>query len=162
MFTKQHWNKFCLKVTLHAHDTFAEALLSEHCSYFLIKVSSTETCSFTKNAHARTHARASEHTHTQQITQCAPATRGQTSEHIIYVCKILESQGSSLIHHITARGGDWPPHQRRTGSQLFKCILKIHQIYRLSKTELDNPCTRPERNSSSCGINSDIFKTILL
>jgi hypothetical protein len=33
----------------------------------------------------------------------------QTSEHIIYVCKILEEQRSSLIQHITARGGDWPP-----------------------------------------------------
>jgi ribonuclease HI len=32
-----------------------------------------------------------------------------TSERIIYVCKILESQRSSLIQHITARGGDWPP-----------------------------------------------------
>jgi hypothetical protein len=39
-----------------------------------------------------------------------PCNEGtQTSDHIIYVCKILESQRSSLIHHITARGGDWPP-----------------------------------------------------
>ena len=33
----------------------------------------------------------------------------QTSEHIIYECKILESQRSSLIQHITARGREWPP-----------------------------------------------------
>jgi hypothetical protein len=33
----------------------------------------------------------------------------QTSEHIIYVCKILESQRSSLIQHVKARGGDWLP-----------------------------------------------------
>jgi len=32
----------------------------------------------------------------------------QTPEHIIYECKILESQRSSLIRHIMARGGDWP------------------------------------------------------
>ena len=43
----KHWNKFCLKVTLHALDTVAEALLSEHCSYFLIHISFTESCSFT-------------------------------------------------------------------------------------------------------------------
>jgi hypothetical protein len=92
-----------------------------------------------------------------------PCNEGmQTYEHIIYVCTILESQRSSLIKQIMARGGDWPPHQRRTGSQIFKCVFKIHQIYRLSETELDNPCTRPERNSSSCVISSDIFITILL
>jgi hypothetical protein len=33
----------------------------------------------------------------------------QTHEYIIYVCKILESQISSLIRHITATGGGWPP-----------------------------------------------------
>jgi hypothetical protein len=36
-----------------------------------------------------------------------PCNEGmQTSEHIIYGCKILESQRSSLIKHITARRGD--------------------------------------------------------
>jgi hypothetical protein len=51
---------------------------------------------------------------------------------------------------------------RRTGSQIFKCIFKIHQMYILSETELGSPCTRPERNSSSCVISSDIFLTISL
>jgi hypothetical protein len=39
-----------------------------------------------------------------------PCNEGpQTSQHIIHVCKILESQRSSLIQYIMARGGDWPP-----------------------------------------------------
>jgi len=39
-----------------------------------------------------------------------PCNEGtQTSEHIIYDCKILESQRRSLIQHIMVRGGDWPP-----------------------------------------------------
>ena len=39
-----------------------------------------------------------------------PCNEGvQTPEHIIYECKILESQRSSLIRHVTARGGEWPP-----------------------------------------------------
>jgi hypothetical protein len=39
-----------------------------------------------------------------------PCNEGaQTPEHIIYECKILESQRSSLIRHITARGGNWLP-----------------------------------------------------
>jgi ribonuclease HI len=33
----------------------------------------------------------------------------QTPEHVIYECKILEFQRSSLIQDITARGGNWPP-----------------------------------------------------
>jgi len=39
-----------------------------------------------------------------------PCNEGmQTSEHIIYVYNILKSQISSLIKHITARGGEAPP-----------------------------------------------------
>jgi hypothetical protein len=71
-----------------------------------------------------------------------PCNEGmQTSEHIIYLYKILDSQRSSLIKHMTARGGDLSLHERRTGSELYKCIFKIHQIFRLSETELNNPCT---------------------
>jgi hypothetical protein len=33
----------------------------------------------------------------------------QTPEHIIYECNILEVQRSSLIKHVTATGGVWPP-----------------------------------------------------
>jgi hypothetical protein len=39
-----------------------------------------------------------------------PCNEGQqTSEHIIYGCKNLEAQRSSLIKHIMTRGGNWPP-----------------------------------------------------
>jgi hypothetical protein len=39
-----------------------------------------------------------------------PCNEGaQTPEHIIYNCKILEQQRSSLIRNITVRGGKWPP-----------------------------------------------------
>jgi hypothetical protein len=39
-----------------------------------------------------------------------PCNEGaQTPKHIIYECKILESQRSSLIQHVAARGGNWPP-----------------------------------------------------
>jgi hypothetical protein len=39
-----------------------------------------------------------------------PCNEGQqTPEHVIYECNILETQRSSLIKHITARGGVWPP-----------------------------------------------------
>jgi hypothetical protein len=32
----------------------------------------------------------------------------QTPEHLIYACKLLEVQRSSLKQHITAGGGSWP------------------------------------------------------
>jgi ribonuclease HI len=39
-----------------------------------------------------------------------PCNEGkETSKHIIFACKILETQRSSLIQHITTRGGEWPP-----------------------------------------------------
>jgi len=38
-----------------------------------------------------------------------PCNEGQqTPQHIIYECKNLEAQRSSLIKQITTRGGDWP------------------------------------------------------
>jgi hypothetical protein len=59
---------------------------------------------------------------------CACNEGAQTSEHITHEYKILDSQRTSLIRNITARGRGMAPCQRRTGSQLFKCLLKIHQI----------------------------------
>jgi hypothetical protein len=39
-----------------------------------------------------------------------PCNEGQqTPEHLIYECKHLETQRSSLIKCVTTRGGDWPP-----------------------------------------------------
>jgi len=39
-----------------------------------------------------------------------PCNEGaQTPEHLIYACKILEIQRSSLKQNITAGGGSWPP-----------------------------------------------------
>ena len=41
-------------------------------------------------------------------TTC-PCNEGvQTPEHIIFDCKILETQRSSLIRHIADRAGNWP------------------------------------------------------
>ena len=39
-----------------------------------------------------------------------PCNEGEQSvEHLIHACRILEPQRSSLIQHITTRGGIWPP-----------------------------------------------------
>ena len=39
-----------------------------------------------------------------------PCNEGEQSvEHLIYVCRILEPQRSSMIQHIMTRGGIWPP-----------------------------------------------------
>jgi hypothetical protein len=63
---------------------------------------------YIKSIYMRSHLTLDETGLNQQITRRAPATRG--CRHLnIYVCKILDSQRSSLIQHITARGGDWPP-----------------------------------------------------
>jgi hypothetical protein len=74
----------------------------------------------------------------QQITRRAPATRGR--RHLnIYVCKILESQTSSLIQHITARGGERPPTNELVANYLNAFSRFIKSI--LSKIELDHPST---------------------
>jgi hypothetical protein len=75
----KHWNKFCLKVTMHAQDTFVEALLSEHCLYFLIQVLYTVQQFFFTHTHTHTHThartctRARTHTHTHtHMRVCIP------------------------------------------------------------------------------------------
>jgi len=49
----------------------------------------------------------------------------QTPEHIIYECKILESQRSSLIRHITARGRNWPPANNELVANYLKNFSRI-------------------------------------
>jgi len=48
------------------------------------------------NVRVRSHT----HTHTRTRTRM---------EHLIHACRILEPQRSSLVQHITTRGGIWPP-----------------------------------------------------
>ena len=40
---------------------------------------------------------------------CFSSEGAQTPERIIYECKILKQQRSSLKQHVTASGGYWPP-----------------------------------------------------
>jgi hypothetical protein len=40
---------------------------------------------------------------------CSSSEGEQSVEHLIHVCRILEPPKSSMIQHITTRGGIWPP-----------------------------------------------------
>ena len=54
-----------------------------------------------------------------------PCNEGaQSPEHLIYNCKILDSQRKTLQHQIKTGGGTWPT------SKIFTHIFKIHQIDR--------------------------------
>jgi ribonuclease HI len=48
----------------------------------------------------------------------------QSTEHLMYNCKILDSQRKTLQHQIKTGGGTWPT------SKIFTHIFKIHQIDR--------------------------------
>jgi hypothetical protein len=57
------------------------------------------------------HGKTKSYLHRFKLTESltCPCNEGvQTPEHLIYACKILEVQRSSLKQHITARGGRWP------------------------------------------------------
>jgi len=57
-----------------------------------------------------------------------PCNEGvQTPEHIIYLCKILESQRSSLIRHITARGGNRPPTNDELVANYLNAFLRFNK-----------------------------------
>ena len=58
------------------------------------------------------HGKTKSYLHRFKLTECpmCPCNEGaQTPEHLIYACKILEIQRSSLKQNITAGGGTWPP-----------------------------------------------------
>ena len=88
--------------------------------------------------------------HTHKHT---PHTHTHTHRHIHNSHKPHTHTHTTHTHNRKTR--EMAPCQRRTGSQLFKCLLKIHQIYRLSKTDLDQYMTFHH-------INSDTYRTGLL
>ena len=58
------------------------------------------------------HGKTETYLHKFKLTDnpMCPCNEGQQSvEHLIHACRILEPQRSSLIQHITTRGGIWPP-----------------------------------------------------
>jgi hypothetical protein len=57
---------------------------------------------------------------------CPTSNEGtQTPVHIIYVCKILELQRSSLIQHIMARRGNWPPTNDELVANYFNAFSRF-------------------------------------
>jgi hypothetical protein len=54
-----------------------------------------------------------------------PCNEGEQSvEHVIYVCRILEPQRSSMIQHITTRRGIWHP----TNNKLVAKYLTLYTL----------------------------------
>ena len=66
-----------------------------------------------------------------------PCTEGaQSSEHLIYDCKILESQKRNFETSNKDQRRNLAHHQQRIGSKIFKSILKIDQIDRFLQTAI--------------------------
>jgi hypothetical protein len=67
-----------------------------------------------------------------------PCNNGEQSpEHLIYECKILEFQRSSLKQHITASGGNWPNTNSDTVAKYlnaFSQLVKSIDFNKLQKT----------------------------
>ena len=58
------------------------------------------------------HGKTKNYLHRFKLTDnpiCSCNEGEQSVEHLIHACRILEPQRSSLIQHITTRGGIWPP-----------------------------------------------------
>jgi hypothetical protein len=76
---------------------------------YRLKMKITITPEFT--AIVTGHGKTKSYLHRFQLTETSmcPCNEGEQSpEHLIYECKILEFQRSSLKQHITAGGGTWP------------------------------------------------------
>jgi len=89
------------------------------------------------------HGKTKSYMHRFKLTDnpMCPCSEGeQPPEHLIYECKILEFQRSSLKQHNGWRRG-LVYHQQQSGSQIFKCLFTICQIYRFQQTAIDYTMT---------------------
>ena len=85
-----------------------------------------------------------------------PCNEGvQTPEHIIYECKILESQRSSLIRHMTARDRNW----HRDNDELVANYLNAFSRF-IKSIDFQKFILTSKRPFHS--INSNICRTLLL
>jgi hypothetical protein len=65
-----------------------------------------------------------------------PCNEGaQTSEHLIYICKILETQRKTLKQNKDQQR-NLAHHKQRLGRKVFTCVFKLHQIGRFPKTTI--------------------------
>jgi hypothetical protein len=74
------------------------------------------------------HGKTKSYLHIFKLTDnpTCPCSEGEHSpEHLIYECKILEFQRSSLKQHITAGGGNWPT----TNSNLVAKYLNVFSLF---------------------------------
>jgi hypothetical protein len=79
------------------------------------------------------HRKTKSYLHRFKLTDnpTCPCNEGiQTPEHLIYDCKLIEVQRSSLKQHIMADGGNWPTPKRELVASYLKILLKICQIHR--------------------------------
>jgi hypothetical protein len=63
-----------------------------------------------------------------------PCDEGEQSvEHLIHACRILEPQRSSLIQHITTRGGTWPPTNNKLVAKYLNAFSRFVKFIDFSK-----------------------------
>ena len=63
-----------------------------------------------------------------------PCNEGEQSvEHLIYVCRILEPQRSSMIQHIMTRGGIWPPTNNELVAKYLNTVSQFVKSIDFSK-----------------------------
>jgi len=65
-----------------------------------------------------------------------PCNEGiQTPDHLIYDCKLLEVQRSSLKQHIMADGGNWPTHNSELIASYLKSFSKFVKSIEFNKLQ---------------------------
>jgi hypothetical protein len=63
-----------------------------------------------------------------------PCNEGQqTSDHIIFVCNILEAQRSSMIKQIMVNGGHWPPPKDELITKHLQAFLNFVKLIDFQK-----------------------------
>jgi hypothetical protein len=102
-----------------------------------MKIPITPECTAIVTGHGKTKS----YPHRFKLTDnpMCPCNEGEQSpEHLIYECKILEFQRSSLKQHITASGGIWPT----TNSDLVaKYLNAFSRFAKFQQTAIDHTTT---------------------
>ena len=82
------------------------------------------------------HGKTKTYLHRSKLTDnpMCPCNEGEESvEHLIHACRILEPQRSSLIQHITTRGGIWPPTNNELVAKYLSALSRFVKSIDFSK-----------------------------
>ena len=109
------------------------------------------------------HGKTKSYLHRFKLTDnpTCPCNEGvQTPEHLIYNCKLLEIQRSSLKQHIMADGGNWPTPNSELVASYLKSFSQFVKSIDFKKIPIDHTMALMRKSRTYICISKSSLTTI--